>query len=115
MMDAKEFLEIVNKECIVENCNFCSFNVNGLCSWRSGKFETLEIAIEIAEQIKEAKKMTYKKDFLSKFPNALLKDSGTPKTCRGYAYGEKDCEDCAMECETCWNQEYEGGGKENDK
>lgn len=45
---------------------------------------------------------TYKKDFLSKFPNANFE---TSNLCRKAIYGGKhDC--CGMTCEECWNEEY---------
>ena len=45
---------------------------------------------------------TYKKDFLSKFPNANFE---TSNFCRKAIYGGKH-DGCGMTCEECWNEVY---------
>lgn len=45
---------------------------------------------------------TYKRDFLSKFPNARFESSNL---CRKMIYGEEyDC--CGMTCQECWEGAY---------
>ena len=109
-MDAKEFLEIVVKECDKSNsCINCRFNCTkeyGCCVELANlKIDNLDKVIEIAEEIKRNRK-TYKDDFLSKFPNAKRAAvTDIPIACRNCIYNiDSECNTC----DDCWNEEYKG-------
>lgn len=55
------------------------------------------------KEYKESKIMTYKKDFLGKFPNANINNNGVPTTCKGHIYGGYEC--ATKSCPNCWNEE----------
>lgn len=109
-MDAKEFLEIVVKECDKSNSRInCRFNDNKeygcFVEFATLKLDDIEKVIEIAEEIK-ANRKTYKDDFLSKFPNAIVTSKGVVTgVCRNKVYGvTSECNTCYV----CWNEEYKG-------
>lgn len=106
-MDAKEFLEIIAKEC--SECTECRFYYSDEKGCGVERVyidgEDIDKVIAIAEEIKRNKK-TYKDDFLSKFPNAkVYSNNAVAGVCRNKVYNMKG--DC-ISCNRCWNEEYKG-------
>ena len=116
-MTAKEYLEArsrmlksskigrCNRDC--ESCPF-EANNNGE-ELDCGRFEAvhLEKAIEIVQKWGEEHPVkTLKDKLLEKFPNAQLRDDGTPAAC-AQDLGLITAEECEeISCVECWNRPY---------
>lgn len=94
-----------------EECPLSSIN-NGkgiVCS----DFETcyLEKAIELVQRWSdEHPPKTFLTEYLKHYPNAPLRDNGTPNFCPS-RLGLMSIDDCRIDhnCVKCWNQPIEGG------
>lgn len=74
------------------------------CNIEEMSDEELENFVNAVEQwSKEHPRRTRLQDFLGKYPNAQICESGLPSACcmsLGYC---KSCDDVNNDCETCWN------------
>lgn len=114
MMDAKEFLLTVQKECYRHACCNCAFH--GACIRTSnckGYEEIVDEAIKRAKKLNHVK--TYADDFFEKFPNAIKKAVGEPRTCRDLVYGTKYAYCGANQCSNCWNEPYMNQNEEEER
>jgi hypothetical protein len=95
-------------ECLLNNKNNGT-SENLLC----GAFEAIypEKAISIIQKWSdEHPQRTYLSEFLKHYPNAQLKDDGTPEICLS-SLGLTNYNGCrnGITCSECWNQPIEGG------
>ncbi len=95
------------------NCPLCSGNNNKGLSCTGFEMLYPEKAIEIVQKWSdEHPQKTYLSEFLKNYPNALLKDDGTPEICLS-SLGLTNYNGCrnGITCSECWNQPIEGGEK----
>lgn len=93
------------------NCPLCSINNNKGQSCTAFEMLYPEKAIEIVQRWSdEHPPKTYLSEFLKHYPNALLKDDGTPEICLS-SLGLTNYNGCrnGITCSECWNQPIEGG------
>lgn len=92
------------------NCPLCS-NSNGEgLSCPDFEMYYPEKAIEKVQRWSdEHPRKTYLSEFLKNYPNAQLKDDGTPKGVCPHTLGLTDIDDCDDNCIKCWNQPIEDG------
>ena len=95
-------------ECLLNNKNNGT-SENLLC----GAFQAIypEKAISIIQKWSdEHPQRTYLTEFLKHYPNALLKDDGTPEICLS-SLGLTNYNGCrnGITCSECWNQPIEDG------
>lgn len=95
------------------NCPLCSINNNKGQSCTAFEMLYPEKAIEIVQKWSdEHPPKTYLSEFLKHYPNALLKDGGTPEICLS-SLGLTNYNGCrnGITCSECWNQIIEDGEK----
>lgn len=93
------------------NCPLCSKNNNKGLSCTGFEMIYPEKAIEIVQKWSdEHPQRTYLTEFLKHYPNALLKDDGTPEICLS-SLGLTNYNGCrnGITCSECWNQIIEDG------
>lgn len=93
------------------NCPLCSNNNGEGLSCPTFEMYYPEKAIEIVQQWSNANpQRTYLTEFLKHYPNALLKDDGTPEICLS-SLGLTNYNGCrnGITCLECWNQPIEDG------
>lgn len=93
------------------NCPLCSANNNKGQSCTAFEMLYPEKAIEIVQKWSdEHPQKTYLTEFLKNYPNAQLKDDGTPVGICPHHLGLINKEDCKnRDCVKCWNQPIEDG------
>ncbi len=93
------------------NCPLCSVNNNKGLSCTGFEMLYPEKAIEIIQRWSdEHPRKTYLSEFLKNYPNAQLKDDGTPVGICPHHLGLINKEDCKnRNCVECWNQPIEDG------
>jgi len=108
MMDVKEFLTTVIRECKKnKSCKMCPFYKKLCIHYSYFDYFTEEIEneiIAIAEKLNHKK--TYAEDFFERFPNAAKRDDGTPGVCRDQVYGSESANCANMPCRQCWNEPF---------
>lgn len=65
--------------------------------------EIAKLISDVEKWSKEHPKLTRLQDFLEKYPNAYICESGLPSACcmsLGYC---KSCDDPENDCDDCWN------------
>lgn len=93
------------------NCPLCSGNNNKGLSCTGFEMLYPEKAIEIVQKWSdEHPQKTYLTEFLKNYPNALLKDDGTPEICLS-SLGLTNYNGCrnGITCSECWNQPIQDG------
>lgn len=109
MAEIKDFSRLckAHKVCISEGVICPMYSEDGACK------ELLVEAPEEADRIitewcREHPQKTYIQDFMEKFPNAPLRNDGTPNTCpdRLYKTAERYCKKGShpFPCKDCWNE-----------
>lgn len=91
------------------NCPLCSINNNKRQSCTAFEMLYPEKAISaIQKWSDEHPQRTYLSEFLKHYPNALLKDGGTPEICLS-SLGLTNYNGCrnGITCSECWNQPVE--------
>ena len=88
------------------NCPLCSINNNKGQSCTAFEMLYPEKVIEIVQKWSdEHPRKTYLSEFLKNYPNAQLKDDGTPVGICPHHLGLINKEDCKnRNCVECWNQ-----------
>lgn len=96
-----------DKGCV--NCNLDTSNNGKNLGCREYQIQHPEKVVAIVEEWSKANpERTYSSDFIEKFPNCLLTDSGRPKgACKKKVYGLhlKSC--AGIDCLDCWNEPME--------
>lgn len=93
------------------NCPLCSINNNKGQSCTAFEMLYPEKAIEAVQRWSdEHPPKTYLSEFLKHYPNALLKDDGTPEICLS-SLGLTNYNGCrnGITCSECWNQSIKDG------
>ena len=110
-MDALKFLEEFDRMCNLYIKNYCKgcpraespyCGVDGM-----NKEERAKLISEVEQWSKEHPQRTRLQDFMEKYPNAQICESGLPSACcksLGYC---KNCDDTDNDCEACWNMPVE--------
>jgi hypothetical protein len=97
---------------VCSNCPLCSVNNNKGQSCTAFEMLYPEKAIEAIQRWSdEHPPKTYLSEFLKHYPNALLKDDGTPKGICLHELGATSLDNCEVDnaCAKCWNQPVEDG------
>lgn len=105
----KLYVGIYKCELDCSDCPLSSLNNDATDKMTCSEFETLcpEQAIKAVQRWSdEHPPKTYLSEFLKTYPNAKLRDDGTPKGVCPYNLGLKDIDDCDkyQTCVECWNQ-----------
>lgn len=109
-MTAKEYAKqyermhkTYNAPDIGDSCNGCPFNISLYWSCDKALNSHPDKAIELVSKWAEKHpERTYKQDFISKFPNSMLRQN-VSCICRANIYDPY--EKCvAKNCEICWNE-----------
>lgn len=110
-MDTLKFLEEFNRMCnhYVKNyCKGCPRAESPDCGVdKMNKEERAKLISDVEKWSKEHPQRTRLQDFLGKYPNAQMCESGLPSACcmsLGYC---KSCDDQEIDCEACWNMPVE--------
>lgn len=93
------------------NCPLCSNNNGEGLSCPTFEMYYPEKAVKAVQKWSdEHPQRTYLTEFLKHYPNALLKDDGTPEICLS-SLGLTNYNGCrnGITCSECWNQPIEGG------
>lgn len=96
---------------VCSNCPLCSVNNNKGQSCTAFEMLYPEKAIEAVQRWSdEHPPKTYLSEFLKHYPNALLKDDGTPEICLS-SLGLTNYNGCrnGITCSECWNQSIKDG------
>lgn len=105
-MDAVKFILERGRMCKgCERCSECPIGkVKGKYYCDYWEFDHPTEAIAIVEKWSEEHPLkTYKDDFLEKYPNARIGDTGVPVSCVRSVFGSNTaCE--LSSCKECWNQ-----------
>ena len=106
-MDALRFLKAKNKmtDCCRISCNdfqFSCYNNSDKTSCFEFIVASPEEAVKIVEHWIERYEVSYRDDFLKKFPDASKDANGNPEFCRKHIYGgecppHEDCNKCWLE------------------
>lgn len=93
------------------NCPLCSNNNGEGLSCPTFEMYYPEKAIEVVQRWEdEHPRKTYLSEFLKNYPNAQLKDDGTPVGICPHHLGLINKEDCKnRNCVECWNQPIKDG------
>ena len=110
-MDALKFLEEFDRMCNLYIKNYCKgcpraespyCGVDGM-----NKEERAKLISDVVKWSKEHPQRTRLQDFLKKYPNAQICESGLPSACcRNLGYC-KSCDPVGNNCEVCWNMPVE--------
>lgn len=111
-MDVLTFLNEYSRMCnsyVSEwNCHGCPRATEATCEITDLGPEGIKKLINDVDQwCKEHPKLTRLQDFLEKYPNAYICESGLPSACcmsLGYC---KSCDDPKNDCDDCWNMPVE--------
>lgn len=119
-MEAVEFLKEYNRMCDIEgSCVACDYRnelINHIKFIGEFEYETClmltmenpEFSVEYVEQwSKEHPKKTRLKDFLEKYPNAVLDEKGYPTEICPYHLGYEHGICAGENCIECWNKPYD--------
>lgn len=111
-IEKKRMSKVTNSGVCQVQCKECPLgsrnNVAGMCCT---DFEMLypTKAIETVQKWSdEHPQRTYLSEFLKNYPNALLKDDGTPDICLS-SLGLISVNSCHNNCVSCWNQPIKDG------
>lgn len=109
-MDVLKFMKERRRMCdYYSRCFECPRADEPNCNIEEMSDEELENFVNTVEQwSKEHPQKTRLQDFLEKYPNAYICESGLPSACcnsLGYCDG---CDDAKNNCEVCWNMPVEG-------
>lgn len=116
-MDAKEFLMICTKECKKHAyCSSCPLHKHLCDPWHEGYSKITDQDIDnVLQTVNELAHKTYAVAFFEKFPNAIKKADGEPRTCRDLVYGTKYAYCGADHCSNCWNEPYINQNEEEER
>ena len=104
-MDALKFFKERMRMCdYYPRCFECSREDEPNCNIEEMSYEEFENFVNTVEQwSKEHPPLTRLQDFMEKYPNAQICESGVPSACcksLGYC---KSCDPVGNNCEVCWN------------
>ncbi len=105
---------VVNGVCHIQctDCPLSRFNNNEKIVCSELELFHSETAVQIVQRWSdEHPQRTYLSQFLEHYPNALLKDDGTPKGTCLYELGVTSLDNCKVDnaCAKCWNQPIKDG------
>ena len=110
-MDALKFIKEFYRMCDYYSggfCKGCPRKEEPSCDSSTMSDEELaKLIIDVEKWSKEHPLRTRLQDFLEKYPNAYICESGLPSACcnsLGYCDG---CDDAKNICEVCWNMPVE--------
>ena len=108
-MDVLKFMKERRRMCdYYSRCSECPGAAEPNCNIEEMSDEELENFANAVEQwSKEHPQRTRLQDFMEKYPNAQICESGLPSACcksLGYC---KNCDDTDNDCEACWNMPVE--------
>ena len=109
-MDAVRFLKEKKRMCdsFDDYCTGCGIrekNLKMYCSTYIKKYPEQAVAI-VEKWAEEHPQETRLTEFLEHYPNALMKDDGTPEVCVN-ELGLKRDDGCISNCIKCWNRPLE--------
>ena len=110
-MDALKFIKEFYRMCDYYSGGFCKGcprkEEPGCDSSTMSDEELAKLISDVEKWSKEHPKRTRLQDFLEKYPNAQICESGVPSACcksLGYC---KSCDPVGNNCEVCWNMPVE--------
>ena len=108
-MDAIKFLMEYNRmhQLYYSNCKKCPRYEKGCSLIATNKQYLEKIVADVEQWSKEHPQKTRQMDFMEKFPNAMICDDGTPKSCCKHLGYTMDCP-TRSSCKECWNEPLEG-------
>lgn len=110
-MDALKFLEEFDRMCNLYINNYCKgcpraespyCGVDGM-----NKEERAKLISDVVKWSKEHPQRTRLQDFIEKYPNAQMCESGVPSACCASLGYCKSCDPVGNNCEDCWNMPVE--------
>ena len=113
-MDALKFFKEFDRMCNYysnENCRGCPRETEPTCGITDlgpvGPEGIKKLINDVDQWSKEHPQRTRLKDFMEKYPNAQICESGLPSACcRSLGYC-KSCDPVGNNCEVCWNMPVE--------
>ena len=111
-MDATDYLRVKERMCHETACAFCPFskystNEELCCDDVEANRPTKAVDL-VEEWGKKHPAKTYLKDFLERFPDAVLDNKGYPCNCVRYLYGNEHapagCSTGECSCVDCWGR-----------
>lgn len=108
-MDALKFMKEYRRMCnYYPRCLECPRADEPNCNIEEISYEELENFVNTVEQwSKEHPQRTRLQDFIEKYPNAQMCESGVPSACCASLGYCKSCDPVGNNCEACWNMPVE--------
>lgn len=107
-MEFKEFYQKYRRMCeSYKNCKGCPRDYKGCLDFGVELDELDELENDVEQWSKEHPQRTRFQDFLEKYPNMKLRDSGIPWACCSYLGYCESCDEAKSNCIVCWNMPVE--------
>lgn len=103
-MEFKEFCKKYMRMCkSYENCEGCPRDGKGCLEFNMDMDTFEELENDVERWAEEHPQKTRFQDFMEKYPNAPICESGLPSACCASLGYCKSCDPVGNNCEVCWN------------